>query len=179
MSPHGYEQTWEGLSRNVRFPPESGYRRPRDAAAARRRRADPLRVHLLRHHRVAVRRSRVDQRDRARHRRRRPHRPLGRHRRHDRHGEVSPGRAARLHGLHDGRQRVHHAAADLTARVDARLPLESGHTTKKRPRSAFGPKETFGAFRQRRLAYAVVGGGATRDLERQTNLDGKFATMRA
>ena len=149
MSADGYEQTWEGLSRNVRFPPESGYRRPRDAAAARRRRADPLRVHLLRHHRAAVRRSRVDQRDRARHRRRRPYRPLDRHRRHDRHGEVPPGRAARLHGLHDGRQRVHHAAArhgriaiqiqQLICTADARLPLESGRRTQIRRTSAHDP----------------------------------------
>ncbi len=40
------------------------------------------------------------------------------------------------------------------------------------------PKETFGSFWQPRFAYAVVGSGATRDLELQTNLDGKFATMR-
>ncbi len=43
----------------------------------------------------------------------------------------------------------------------------------------FFPKETSGSFWQPRFAYAVVGSGATRDLEFQTNLDGKFATMRA
>jgi hypothetical protein len=45
--------------------------------------------------------------------------------------------------------------------------------------SQVDPKETFGSFWQPRFAYAVVGSGATRDLELQTNLDGKVAMMRA
>ena len=48
--------------------------------------------------------------------------------------------AARLHGLHDGRQRLHHAETDLIGRADARLPLESRRPTQIRRTSAADPK---------------------------------------
>ncbi len=59
------------------------------------------------------------------------------------------------------------------------LALNSGRSGGIAEGPFLDPKETFGSFWQPRFTYAVVGSGATRGLEGQTNLDGKFATMRA
>ena len=92
---------------------------------------------------------------------------------------VKSERAAQRHPCAGNGSLSHARQSTYIYPAYVRFSPRNGNSRRHRRWSLHDPKETFGSFWQPRLAYSVVGSGATRNLELQTNLDGKFATMRA